>query len=693
MMQLLSLWGHTLAATLYAALTLSLLRDLRGSPDKRHLATAFAATAVWMSSVAVLGPQHLVSQLLSSGHTFAFLGFMYAILRSARQDDRQRAVKAVYFTVAAVIGLQITIAGVIPRFAAEPRINEALESTAHLLGFVVAAGCLILAHNVYGQAAPESRASMRLTMIGLAAMWFYQLHLNTVGYLSGERPDDLQALQGVVLALIAPVFALGSPRNALWRFQLSRAATFQSISVLAIFAYLLVMMSAARLIEVVGGTWVQISQLALVLAVALAMLILLPSGRARAWLRVMATKHLFQHRYDYREEWLRFTRTMSVGGGDAAPIEDRIAKAIAELADSQAALLLVPDEQYRLTVAAGWNWPEMQVRNRAGEPEFARFLERSAHVVEFSQVENGLLRVGDDRVPVPTWMTAADRAWAGIPLIHNDRLVGIVLIAHPLVRRVLDWEDYDLFRTSGNQAASYLAEARSHHALADSQRFDEFNRRFAFIMHDIKNVVSQLSLVARNAERHADNPEFRADMVVTLQSSVRKMNDLLARIAGENAAEAPPAEPLDAGDVVAAVAEVKRRAHPVEMSGERHLLVRADRGRLEQALTHLIQNAIDASPRDVPVRIATSILDGEAAIEISDRGVGMSAEFIRTRLFQPFASTKEGGFGIGAFEAKTLIGAIGGRLEVESREGEGSRFTIFLQPAEAVAAKIERMRA
>ena len=112
------------------------------------------------------------------------------------------------------------------------------------------------------------------------------------------------------------------------------------------------------------------------------------------------------------------------------------------------------------------------------------------------------------------------------------------LLAHPLVRRSLDWEDFDLFRTAGQQAASYLAEARSHHALADAQRFDEFNRRFAFIMHDIKNLVSQLRLVARNAERHAENPEFRADMIATLKSSVKKMDDMLVRLSRDKAAEA-----------------------------------------------------------------------------------------------------------------------------------------------------------
>ena len=136
-------------------------------------------------------------------------------------------------------------------------------------------------------------------------------------------------------------------------------------------------------------------------------------------------------------------------------------------------------------------------------------------------------------------MLADDHAWAGIPLIHHDRLVGLVLLAAPDYRRPLDWEDFDLLRTAGRQAASSLAEAHGQAALSNAQRFEEFNRRFAFILHDVKNLVSQLSLVARNAERHADNAEFRADMVATLKSSVGKMNDLLARLAAASARRGP----------------------------------------------------------------------------------------------------------------------------------------------------------
>src|SRR3546814_16845579 len=88
-------------------------------------------------------------------------------------------------------------------------------------------------------------------------------------------------------------------------------------------------------------------------------------------------------------------------------------------------------------------------------------------------------------------------------------MIAAAVLQRPAAARALDWEDLDVLRIAGQQAASYLAESQSQAALSEAKRFDEFNRRFAFIMHDIKNLASQLSLLARNAERHADKPEFR----------------------------------------------------------------------------------------------------------------------------------------------------------------------------------------
>jgi putative PEP-CTERM system histidine kinase len=695
MAALIGLWSYIIAGALYGALAAWQLRTWNGDPRNRPLVAAFAVVAIWAAAAAALGTDHGVTHLAESARNLAFLSFMYGIMHDAAEDYRQRAVKAVYAAVAGVIGLQIVIGGVMAQFAASPPILEALASTYHIIGLTIAAGALVLVHNLYGQASDDSRRAIQLPAIALAAMWAYDLHLYTSAYLTRGGAGHLFAMRGAVLTMIVPLFALASHRTADWKVQLSRAATFQSLSVLAILAYLIVMMSATRAFELIGGEWAVLGQIAIIVAMTLASLALLPSARARAWLRVMVTKHFFEHRYDYRREWLRFTHTIGRGGGeDAAGLDERVVKALVDIAGSPGGLLLLADEQNRLLPAARWNWEQMFEPTRDDDGSLAAFLAESAHVIDFTRTVGGAIVRDERRVPLPAWIAAIPDLWAGVPLIHGERLVGVALLAHAPVRRPLDWEDFDLFRTAGIQAASYLAEAQSQQALADAQRFDEFNRRFAFIMHDIKNLVSQLSLVARNAERHADNPEFRADMIATLQSSVRKMNDLLARLSNGSRREAEPPRPIRIEQIVKAIAEGKRQAHAVEVEGDMRLTALADPGRLEQALGHLVQNAIDASEADQPVRVRVGRIGDEAAIEVIDRGAGMSSEFIRTRLFQAFASTKDSGFGVGAFEARALIASMGGRIEVESREGEGSVFTVFLPlGVDRHARQLERIRA
>lgn len=682
MIVLLGSWAHALAALLYGALALWQLRRWKEDGGNRRLVAAFAVTSAWAIFVTFQGPYSLGAGVAEAARNFAFLGFMYAIVGRAADERGQPGVKLVYTVVAAVIGLQLTLAGVIPQFAANPVLFGALASTAQVIGLTIAAGSLILVHNLYGQAAHESRWGLRLPAIALAGMWAYDLHLYTVAWLTRGPVDDLYAMRGAILAMLVPLFALASRRSAGWRMQLSRAATFQSLSLIAILGYLILMMTASRALEVVGGNWVRIGQVGLVFAITVAAVILLPSGRMRAWSRVIVAKHFFEHRYDYRAEWLRFTRTV---GGDA-PLGERIIKAIADIAESPSGLLLVP-EGGRLSVAARWNWHDELPESSAEDAALIAFVERNSHILDFP----GFRNAPHPDLKLPAGLVSLDSLWTGVPLIHGDRLVGLVLLEHPLVRRPLDWEDFDLFRNVGIQAASYLAEARTQDALADARRFDEFNRRFAFIIHDVKNLVSQLSLVIRNAERHADKPEFREDMIATLHSSVKKMNDLLARLhRGNNNVEAEAVRAIPLGQAVATVAEVKRRVHPVEVEGDPNVAAVADPVRLEQALGHLVQNAIDASPAGVPVRIRCGLRGGQAAIEIVDRGEGMSADFIRTRLFQPFASTKESGFGVGAFEARNLVAAMDGRIEVDSRPGAGSRFTILFPLGETSFTDTER---
>jgi putative PEP-CTERM system histidine kinase len=324
------------------------------------------------------------------------------------------------------------------------------------------------------------------------------------------------------------------------------------------------------------------------------------------------------------------------------------------------------------------------------EAKFWTAIEKSGRIIEFEGLRHGWADPADKQIPVLGWMIEDRAVWVGIPLIHHDRLVGIVLLAAPDYLRPLDWEDFDLLRAAGRQAASSLAEAHGQEALSNAQRFEEFNRRFAFILHDIKNLVSQLSLLSRNAERHADNPEFRADMIATLKGSVGKMNDLLARLSPHAGASVQRLEPQPLRPIMTAAIAAKRGDHDVRLLGDTNLWAVVDGVALEQALGHLLQNAVESCSPSVPVTVRVSSTDSTVAISIADKGVGMDSDFVRNRLFQPFASSKPGGFGIGAFEARSLISAMGGRLGVDSGPGRGTTFTMLLPAAEPVTEPMRK---
>src|SRR6185503_11364594 len=183
-------------------------------------------------------------------------------------------------------------------------------------------------------------------------------------------------------------------------------------------------------------------------------------------------------------------------GADAPPLSERIVKAFADVIDAPGGLLLVADGG-ALAAAAGWNWPGTSPPPMSLQG--LRDVEASGRILEFEALRQDRRSATDEALPLSEWVIEDESAWVGVPLLHQQRLVGLVVLASPEYRRPLDWEDFDLLRTAGNQAASSLAEAMGQEALANAHRFEEFNRRFAFILHDIKNLVSQLSLLTRNA--------------------------------------------------------------------------------------------------------------------------------------------------------------------------------------------------
>ncbi len=673
-----SFWGYAAVGILYTALA-GWVWHQYGSRNQQQilLIAALAVTAIWGVIATTEGPGSAFAVVAESIRNLMWIGFMFFLLRSGEAKDQPKTINLIYLILALVLFIQpfVNVLGL--TMTEYPAAAKILQQSALTMNMIFAIGALVLVHNLYTFSAPEARWGISLPMAALAAMWTFDLNLYTISYLTNEVPQELVATRGIGMSLLAPVFVMASRRNSSWRLRLSRSVAFQSVSLLAIGAYLGIMVLLAVGLQLVGGTYVRLAQISVIFGMSVGALLIMPSGRFKAWINVVIAKHFFQHRYDYRAEWMRFADTIGFPSAEAAPFHERVVKSLADIFGCSAGLLLVPDEQGRLTLQARWNWATVDVPSNCVTSQTAPFFESTGHILAMDDVRAGNDERCDPRA-VPQWLYDEPQAWAVVPLVHFGKLAGLAVLGRPPLQRELDWEDLDMLRVVGRQLASYLAEASSHQALAEAQQFEQFNRRFAFVMHDIKNLVSQLSILARNAEKHADKPDFREDMIETLQGSVGKMNELLARLSQHNKARHEPPRDIDIGKTVMKAVHSKRLVYPVEADLPEDLMVTADPARVETIINHLLQNAIEATEDGAAIRITCRKQGDDAAITVADSGSGMTEAFISNQLFKPFESTKDGGFGIGAYEARALATSMNGQLRVESRVGKGTRFTLSL---------------
>jgi len=268
--------------------------------------------------------------------------------------------------------------------------------------------------------------------------------------------------------------------------------------------------------------------------------------------------------------------------------------------------------------------------------------------------------------------------------------------------RKLTAEDFELLKTAGKQVASYLAESEAAQSLTRARKFEDFNRHFAFVVHDIKNLAGQMSLLLQNAERHGANPEFQRDMLHTIGHAVRRMRGMLEQLRSGAVAASRSNAPFDITRALRQVTDTWKLQIPnlcVDLPDEAVHAV-GDPERFDVIVNHLIQNASDAVGVKGGVALELHI-EGKthtgggtddreeeswAVVTVSDEGPGMDRTFIEQKLFEPMLSEKSDGYGLGAFQTRQLIREMGGKLDVESRVGAGTHMIVRLPLSRKLAA-------
>jgi putative PEP-CTERM system histidine kinase len=687
----------TLALTGFAGVTLWLLSRSRARmavlmPAPAWLVVAAGTTALWCLLVHLFGPASVQALAGRALRNIGWLGWLGATFWNARAPMSRplRLILRLLVTLCVVAAVGGTAAYLRGGLLSAEWMTPGLA----IVAMIAASGGLLLVDSGVRHGSAGLRMPVLAVAGGFAMLWAYELNAQLIGALTGKPASTLILLLPAVALLILPTFVVAAMDVGRERMRLSRTAAMRTIVLLGAAAYLMLIGLTGAVARLVGGDYGELAQgIFLIVALGAGGLLFL-SHRARAWLAVMISKHFFEHRYDYRAEWMRFTATLGQAGSQGGAAQDgegganlyrRVAKALAELTGSPGALLMLPDAQGHFHIADQWHWPEGIDEAAELSLRCAFTLQETQHIVDLDAVRRGGAGAGDD-MALPDWLVADARAWVAVPVLHFGRMLALTVLHRPPVSRALDWEDLDVLRIAGRQAASYLAESQSQAALSEAKRFDEFNRRFAFIMHDIKNLASQLSLLARNAERHADKPEFRADMVETLKLSAGRLSGLLARLSPRERGRAAGAARTLIEPVLSDVAAQMRPRRALVVGCETGLAAWADAASVRQIAEQLAANAIDASPDGAPVQLIAAREAGRVRIDVIDHGVGMSREFVRDELFKPFVSTKEAGFGLGAFEALQLAQAMGGTIDVASEPGKGSRFTLWLPVAGKGAA-------
>ncbi|HUN75626.1 MAG TPA: XrtA/PEP-CTERM system histidine kinase PrsK [Steroidobacteraceae bacterium] len=687
--------GYLICAAVYALLLLACLTLWRRRLTGSAVATAVGVQLGWaLVLAAAAGGVPLATGRVIAAEYLRDLTWAFVLARSLRRPGEPAGAAGGAQRAIALLVILVLLGSL---WSEPPPFIRAIEQYWLWGGLALSIAGLVLLEQVVRNTRSSHRWHLKHVWLAIGGLYAWDLCLFSIAMLRG-RMEDFWVARGFVNAALGGLLAVGLRRIGArggWESAafLSPRVVFFNATLLAASLYVLAMAAGSYFIRELGGTWGGAGQLLFLAAGALVLAIAVLSEQFRAWSRVTLARHLFPYRYDYRDEWQKLTRALSQSG--ELPVYERIVKVMAGFVSAVNGGLWLrdPDGVY-VPVGGDLAPPGAPAPQEADCRELFDSLLQKEWICDLEESRGPQSRMPQSRAPQanapaltpPRWMIDNPRMWLLVPLICEQALVGFVVVGQPLAAVSLGWEEIGLLRAAGRQVASFLAFEQAAKRLAEAHQFEAMNRLSAVLMHDLRHLIAQQALVVQNAARHRGNPEFFDDAILTIDNSVKRMTRLMDELrSGALTGQTHRVE------LTELCAEAVRRCagrppEPSLQAQERGIEVVVNRERLLQVLEHVIRNAQEATPPDGSVSVRIARAAQQALIEVADTGTGMDAEFIRTRLFRPFDTTKgERGFGIGAFEAREFVRKCGGSITVESTPGKGTRFMISIPLAPALA--------
>lgn len=669
--------GYGLAALAYCATALILFASRPGRERAALFIAAVGATGLWAGITAALIAREQLSleavAALDAARLFLWTIAVLSWLPASRTNRVLAALSALAGTWAVI--------------AAWP--DSPIVGTVYSTLVAIALLGLLAVEQVFRNADSEQRKGLRLLCLACGGMMVLDLFVYSQAALLGAPVLVFWEGRGLVSLALLPLIIMGIRRRSGWERALfvSRQVVFYTTSLLGVGSYLLLLGVAWYGIRAAGKEWTFALE-AQFLLVAVAVLFYVLFGSAlRMRVRTFLVKHFYRNKYDYRQEWLRLTQSLS-RSGDLRLLASSGLEALAQIVGARHGHLWLARD------GGPYEWMASTGEDKPGQLKYAvdhpivRFLATRSWVIDSEEY-------GDEPDRYET--AFGDPAEAVlpeesiiVPLDCQGLLQGFVELDKRNDVGALNFEDHDILKTAGKQVAIALAQALALEKLAETRQFEAMNKMSTFLMHDLKNIIAQQQLVVSNAARFRQRPEFFDDAIATIRGGVERMRKVLEQIQGGRTN-------AGAGRTNVSRVLMEVRSHCADRAPipdvdctDTSVCVLIDREKLTSVLTHLVRNAQDATPENGSVKISVAKAGADIVCSVVDTGCGMDQTFIRDRLFRPFESTKGVlGMGIGAYQVRDIVRAAGGDVDVTSTPEVGTTFRLTL-PVAASALEPQR---
>jgi putative PEP-CTERM system histidine kinase len=673
-----SIISHSTGAIAFILLAIFIAnKHLRRQSD-RSLLIASLASIIWLSAMVGqsfdINIPYYVRYTLELIRNAAWFDVLYALLGSSLFPKRKLGKDRFYLSSSILLLLALMLS--ITLFQGISGIQIVSVQIILILQISISIVGILLLEQVWKNGNIFRRSSIKYFTIAIASIFSYDFFMYTDAMLFKELSQPLWEARGIINALVVPFIALTiiQSNNQAVGIHVSRQMVFHSTTLIMAGIYLIFISAGGYYISFFGGTWGEALRALFVFIGLVSLALLITSPALRAKIMVFISKNFFDYKYDYRDEWIKSTNALASRDKDHS-LFFHITQILSDLVGSKSAAIWCKDEYGNYTLRSQKGSIEGKLSSIDQNSDLVLFFKQHDWIINLDEYMLDPSKY--QLIEIPEDILHQDHPWLIIPLGSGDYISGLVLLSEPIADLDLNWENYDLLKIVSQQACSYVDQHESQEKLGTVKQFEAVNKTSAFLVHDIKTIIAQLSLLVKNAEKHKNNPAFIDDMIQTTSHTVDKMDHLLHQIKNPN--QSNTAEKVELGQLLLEIYQSHKKSSPSPSLEALSDLVwiKADKEELRSAIGHIVQNAIEATPKNGEVSIATKLGNDFIYIFIQDTGSGMSEDYLQNHLFKPFVSTKGlTGMGIGVYQSKEYLRKINGTISVTSELGFGTCFTL-----------------